>query len=479
MNKVISFIITALLVMSGVGALKADDTEIYRSQFNQGGGATSRPKVLIIFDNSYSMYLKFVEEQTGPEYDPNETYSSQGSIDSSRVYWSTSGSPPSKNGNEYVPAAKNRCASSSDALTTGPGVYQDQLLRWSSYYSRWVNLNDSSYTRETLHMDCRTDVTDSNASNPGTPSQSDGYPSDNGPYGNTANTSWDDSVTLYSANYMNWYHGERDTSSTRRIDIAKNVVTNIIDANPGVDFGLMLFNSRYEDNTSDGGRVAAHLIEDMTETQRTNLTTLIDGIDAHGWTPLCETTYEAYRYLSGLSVQYGDDDNAALPARDSTAETTGTYNSPLGDCQFTHVILMTDGLPTHDTSANSAIETLTGRTCSNYPADAGQGTPKNCLPDLAYYLHNTDLDNDSSNGTQKVVMYTIGFDIDQDLLEDAAREGGGRYYTAFSTDELSAAFQSALTEILSTSTSFSSPTVAVDTFNRTQSRNEVFMAMFE
>ncbi len=44
MNKVISFIITALLVMSGVGALKADDTEIYRSQFNQGGGLRAAPR---------------------------------------------------------------------------------------------------------------------------------------------------------------------------------------------------------------------------------------------------------------------------------------------------------------------------------------------------------------------------------------------------------------------------------------------------
>ncbi len=186
-------------------------------------------------------------------------------------------------------------------------------------------------------------------------------------------------------------------------------------------------------------------------------------------------------------MKYGDDDAGATPARDMTAETNGTYNSPLGNCQFTHIILMTDGEPYADTAANSAIKTLLPgeTTCDDY-INYGGSYRENCLPNLADHIYNTDLDDDSSNGTQKALMYTIGFATEQQLsngmgqlLTDTATAGGGRYYTATDAGSLTTAFQSALMEILSTSTSFSSPTVAVDTFNRTQSRNEVFMAMFE
>ena len=45
--------------------------------------------------------------------------------------------------------------------------------------------------------------------------------------------------------------------------------------------------------------------------------------------------------------------------------------------------------------------------------------------------------------------------------------------------QLTEAFQGAIVGILSQATTFTSPAVAVDTFNRTQSRDEVFYAMFK
>ncbi len=69
---------------------------------------------------------------------------------------------------------------------------------------------------------------------------------------------------------------------------------------------------------------------------------------------------EAYRYLAGQSVVYGDERNPTtdLQAKDDLAESpAGTYKSPLADCASTYIILMTDGRPTYDLDANSAIET--------------------------------------------------------------------------------------------------------------------------
>ena len=78
-----------------------------------------------------------------------------------------------------------------------------------------------------------------------------------------------------------------------------------------------------------------------------------------------------------------------------------------------------------------------------------------------------------------VLTYTIGFATDQQLLQDTAEKGKGEYYTADSAAELTEAFQGAIVSILSRDTTFTSPAVAVDTFTRTQSRDEVFYAMFK
>ncbi len=82
---------------------------------------------------------------------------------------------------------------------------------------------------------------------------------------------------------------------------------------------------------------------------------------------------------------------------------------------------------------------LTGKTCNTYPDGNGDNS-KNCLPELAEYLNKTDLDGDDSNGKQRVLTYTIGFATDQDLLEDTAKKGGGKYYTANTTQELTRIF---------------------------------------
>ena len=57
-------------------------------------------------------------------------------------------------------------------------------------------------------------------------------------------------------------------------------------------------------------------------------------------------------------------------------------------------------------------------------------------------MANTDLDNDTTNGNQYGITYTIGFtQQQQDLLSDTARSGQGQYYTADNAEQLTTAFQ--------------------------------------
>ena len=470
------YFLLAIVSLTPFGWALGQDVELYVGRSEVNGG---RPSVLIILDNSGSMKTDL--PTTRPAYDPNVTYPTQGDIRNDRLYWSEDGTPPDPDTNHYFPADSNRCASSQTSLANN-GTYTDYFAAWRASWSRrraredrWRTVNDSNGTRNTDYVDCKTDVEQANPGNPGTPAQADGYPLNTsaGPYTADAadsNVNWNsvEVRTVYTANYMNWYHNPSLSTTRTRMDVAKDVVKDIIDSNPNVDFGLMVFNPNY-DRGPHGGRVIQKVNPDMTDAQRTAMKSLIDGLVADTWTPLCETLYEAYRYYSGEAVLYGDDWSNANPPRDTTAESGGNYISPLGDCQQSYVILMTDGEPTNDTQANGYVDSLPGMT----------GGTGNRLDELAGWLFSNDLDNDDSNGIQRVVTYTIGFTIDQQLLSDTAEKGGGRYYTADNSAELANAFQGALNEILETSATFTSPSVAVNSFNRSRSLDDVFIAMFK
>jgi type IV pilus assembly protein PilY1 len=475
----------ALLALLPGGAVRADDTEIFQSVFDINSPDSPRAKVLIIFDDSGSMSTNVTER---PDYDGSTTYSTQGSVQSGRIYWSTGGQPPSTGTDNWFDASLNRCAESFGPLTN-QGFFQGYVSMYRDFGTGydWREMNDNFRTTSDrlLHVECEADVVNSNALNGATVSPAYASQDNNPPYGASDPSTSDvnfrapdgdnnPAVTLYSANYMNWYHNSSLSSTRSRIAIARDVVSDLIDANPTIDFGLMTFNSN-RNTSEDGGRVIRGIVENMTSTDRANMVATVQSLVDDGNTPLCESTYEAYRYLAGKTVKYGYElGSGDTPPRDKGAEDPeGTYAPPETLCQFSYVILMTDGQPVADTSANSEIEALTGKTCGDFNGS------KNCLPEIAEWMYNNDLDGDDTNGIQKAKVFTIGFATDQQLLEDTAQKGGGQYYTSDSAAGLADAFRGAITEILSTTSTFSSPSVAVDTFTRTQSRNDIFFAMFE
>ena len=434
MKKTISILITAgLLFCAGLETI-ADDTEVYQSHFS---GANIRPKVLLLFDNSGSMGKNWVADQK-PAYVAGTTYNNFGKIRSGRIYWSTTGEPPPDNTKQWFNDSKNRCEES-DAPMDQIGFFQGVLRRWIADEKRW----DWLLARESdpVHVDCSADVVNASNINDG---HTAGYPltGDNGPYTSVkddSNVDWSGtSYTLFTANYMNWYYKDHTLVSRKRIDIATETIKNLIWANPGIDFGLGVFNVNHKHNRStsqydNGGRIIHRLIKDMTTSQRTNLVNMVAGLEGKTNTPLCETMYEAYRYLSGGTPKYMDEWNdgdigsasADYPAPDFNAVENGSYKSPLGECQYTYVIYMTDGAPSLDTNANSLVESLTGKTCATTIKDASTNKDeKNCLPELAEYMYTHDMDGDSTNGNQKVITYTIAFDLDLDLMSDTAKKRG-------------------------------------------------------
>ncbi len=522
----------------------ADDTEIFTGAL--GSSNSGRPKVLIVFDDSGSMGT-WVSAQR-PEYDPNGNYDEK--FPAGRIYWSKNSYTPSRFSEQYIDSTQNRCDSSFQSLNK-VGFFDTKARRWidskiisgdcswqcpsslklrygrppgeyrwswgcySCYRDWWCFTSDfvhdanrnctgstvqvgewarlDSLVHTPPHFDCKADVDSGNDGNGS--AISNGFPQknakNNSAYGAHIDDSFDwgdEAYRFYTSHYLNWLNDSSIIVPRTRLSIAQEVVTSLISANTGVDFGFLEFNGNRNSSTH-GGRIIQRIPENMSKNDRSLLVKKIrDQIDASGGTPICEATYEALRYLKGESIYYGSKKSNYISywgnhddelTRDPLAENPpGIYSSPTADCAYTYIIIMTDGKPFWDTSANSQIKTLTGEQCSYYATDDWYRYSENCLPQLAKYMANTDLDGNPKNGNQYAITYTIGFTTDQQLLEDTAEAGGGLYFTADSAVDLAEAFQGAIINILATDTTFTSPAVAIDTFSNTQSRDEVFYAMF-
>ena len=100
---------------------------------------------------------------------------------------------------------------------------------------------------------------------------------------------------------------------------------------------------------------------------------------------------------------------------------------------------------------------------------------ESCTVDLVEFMHEEDQSTTLAND-QIVKTHTIGFDLDDvdatQFITDMANVGGGDVYAAASAGELVSVFESILTEVKNDPTSFVSPALATNAFNRLLSRSE-------
>jgi type IV pilus assembly protein PilY1 len=254
-----------------------------------------------------------------------------------------------------------------------------------------------------------------------------------------------------------------DTNSDQKLHIVKDVFSNLMTNNSGINVGLMRFNTG-----GDGG----YFISPMQELNSTTKDTIIgytDHLSADGDTPLSETLYEAARYYRGMSVDFGTDSVDGVFVNPNA--NTKRYKSPVNyQCQANYIILLTDGQPHNDTAANDSIASMTGSSCTG-----------NCLDEVAGYLHTVDVSSGGNgiDGDQTVNTYTIGFTTNQTLLQDTADAGGGEYITANNADELSSAFDSIIKTIVNTNNTFSPPAMAANAFDSVSDYNKLYFTLFE
>lgn len=471
----------AMLFTSALPVAHADDTEIFI-----GGVTTStiQPNVLFIFDNSGSMD-DTIDTQT--IYDPSEDYVSDSDCTDGRIYYTTGTGVPSCGTRNWFNGSAFRCAAAVAPLAS-TGVFINRMARYDTSPTgttgdRWRDF--SRDFRSQVH-ECEAD----NGVHGATDTATDLYPRDGNASGYTGSTTgalnWSarTSYRVYSANYVAWYNDER-IISRRKIDIAREVLISLLNSVTGINVGLMYFSDNATSN--DQGGLVAVPVGDV-EDNRAEMITVLNGLNPETFTPLSETMYEAGLYYRGATWDFGSTAQRAAgtianpsvrASRQATDDTK--YKTPMQySCQKNYIVYLTDGAPTNDTAATTKSQTLIGGNCDLDDAISGAdsaATSGVCLDDLAAYYANNDL-NSAISGTQSVSTYTIGFATDQVLLSQTALRGGGKYYTANNTAELATAFQGIVAEILDINTTFSSPTVSVNAFNRTQNLNDLYVSVF-
>ncbi|BBN80945.1 hypothetical protein PA25_09300 [Pseudoalteromonas sp. A25] len=261
-----------------------------------------------------------------------------------------------------------------------------------------------------------------------------------------------------------------------RLGVAKNAVTKLLNDNADIDFGLMRFNG------SNGGYILAGL-----GANRSTILTQVNSLEANGATPLSETLWEAYLYLSGRTRYY----SWFWPSsdQDASVQRYGHYISPFeaiandpNVCgSSANVIVVTDGEPSNDSDSDLSITSEYLATFSTLPT-ALHGS---YLPALAEVIHQREDLYTLLGGSVKDRgrVYTIGFGTGMDdegiaILEKTAELGGGVYTQANTANELSEALKNQLDNIRELNDSFTSPSISTSNSNQTESGKSLYYTMF-
>ena len=338
---------------------------------------------------------------------------------------------------------------------------------------------------------------------------------------NWADDSYD---TIWSGNYLNYWgapllDGEVSERLTR-MELVQKAAKEVISSTSltNVNFSLMRFS-----RDSDGGFVSIPMtpLNEISD----EFSTAVDSFDAIGGTPIEETLYEAYLYLSGGNVDYGLDSvvatwnqpenkedwlrNSDYFSEDNisedyisspsvaTSRNGNTYIAPdFSGCQpNTKVILFSDGEPSSDNASDKIESLLTEKNiifptprpsylnsnCGNNGRNpSSTGT---CAEELAYTMANGDHRTDIV-GNQTIIVDTMGGFVTSDddatqKLQDIAEAGGGTFYPVDDYQSMVDNFRDAIVDVIKSPSSFTSPAIAVSSYNSLEQSDELYYAVFK
>ncbi len=483
----------------------ADDTEIYTTL--SATALSVQPNVLFVLDTSGSMSSNKITVQDA--YDPSTTYADAGCV-SNKVYYSGNGTAPSCGSGKYFNNGKLNCnhalkeynvsgvLTGNDGAFITQGYYLNKLTQFRG--GSWKNISTNNDTQRSKHVECLDDQAIHGKKAAPTP---DTYIKNSAAkWGNTQTIlTWPGKqYTIYSSNYLNYLQDPSTTRLITRFQAVKEAIASILGASSNINVGLMGFNgdAGFSGNDSpdyDGGQIL-YAMEDIA-TARTPLTNFVldPSFKTNSWTPLSEVYYEALHYFAGKAPPYGTGVSASPASVAASLQLDSTYKSPITvECQKNHIVFLTDGDPTRDTLSTTQLGQLAGYTdmsCASTVETTTEGDQAiidgNCLDRLAGWAFNNDVADEpgaAHTGEQTIITNTVGFGNGLtppaiEMLERTAANGGGTYTSAQNSNELIAEFNKIFAKILSRNTTFSSPAVSVNAFNRSTHLDDLYFTLFK
>ncbi|MEM8983564.1 MAG: hypothetical protein AAGC71_11090 [Pseudomonadota bacterium] len=474
---------SAIVTISAGQPALADDTEILSTTTT--AARENRPNTLFIADTSGSMSASITTEEI---YDPTQTYA--GACDANYVYYTTDGTaPPACAGNiNWFDRGDLVCQQADIALDNG-GRYSDLMAQyWASSGTGAPRWDELSPQNQNWMVEC---ARDDGVHGDGGPEVYARRGSSGDPWTNddTEAVFWGAQPTeityyLYTGNYLN-YVANPPVSGQTRNSVMRDVLVNLYSTLQDTNAGLMRFNG------GNGGRVIEAIQNLDQGTHRQDLITTAAALPASGVTPLSETLYESTLYWTGATPNYGTTGNTDADALDGA----GNYEAPTSfECTNNYQILLSDGAPVSDFDTPALAPTLTnwfGLT-GNSAAEACTGGTAggSCMDDMAAYLappaegDDTLIKAKADAGVPDVTTYTIGFQLGvgstaEGRMIETADRGKGRYFPANSLVDLVQALETIQELEASGETTFTSPSVSVNSFNRTRTLNDLYFTVFE
>ncbi len=321
-------------------------------------------------------------------------------------------------------------------------------------------------------------------------------------------TSQRPNILIYVDNTANWSSAFANEKAA-----LKAVVDNLSDL---FNVGLMFFPETGNPNDQVDGAYVRYGIRQMTDDNKTVLSSIVDGLDTNADRGNNATTsagmVEVYRYFSGGNTRSGfgkvksdyasntDEPgghpavNAGIGEHPLPANPTASseYTSPIADaCQSNFLIYLSNGPASENTNslrdAENELAALGYDTSTTINLDPS-GQEGNWMDEWARYMANADINTDV-DGVQNLTTYVVevdpvatgqGDDMTA-LMQSVALNGNGEYFEVSSGNGGQAivnALNTIFSEIQAVNSVFASTTLPVSVNVRGTNLNQVYIGVF-
>ncbi|MCU7937296.1 MAG: VWA domain-containing protein [Candidatus Thiodiazotropha sp. (ex Dulcina madagascariensis)] len=271
--------------------------------------------------------------------------------------------------------------------------------------------------------------------------------------------------------------GSMDSGNPSRRDRLEDAMRTLInDADMGnVNAALMGYTTRWGNNGPLFLRALSGEFK-LIDGNRSSFLTQVDSLSTISYTPTVkamEAAVDWFRRDRTFTDYFGN------------AMTSPIAGDPEDNwCRPNHMVVLTDGRPNSNSTTSGQAYGLSSYEGTNCASDStSRWQNGRCAREIAAWAFDNDLETGSGwKEQQNIVTHTIGFDTNDDAIENFMRSisdaGGGRYYPATSVADLVDAFTSIVTEAMeSIPYAYTAPVVPFNQDNSAVSGDRIYVPL--